>query len=111
MKHVQQGLLTLGLALVLAGCANNENRVAYDGFFFKARAKEVDEDRSRFVVTVFKVSQTIQGAREAGAHEATRYCIENFGTSRIAWIVPPDTPLENLAIVDDTVAFEGECNP
>lgn len=110
-RHVRRGLWALGVILALAACAQDENRLAFDGFYFKTKAKEIDDDRSRFVVTVFRVSQTLQGAREAGAHEATRYCIENFGTSRIAWVVPPDTPAENLRIVDDTLTFQGECNP
>lgn len=111
VDHVRHGAMTLGLCAVLAACQANENRIAYDGFYFKTRAEEIDDDRARFTMTVFKVSQTLEGAREAGAHEATRYCIENFGTSRIAWVVPPDTPLENLTIVDDTLTFQGECNP
>lgn len=111
INHVQRGLWALGLALVVAACGEDESRLAFDGFYFKTRASEIEDDRARFVITVFKVSQTLEGARQAGAHEATRYCIENFGTSRISWVVPPDTPLESLTIVDDTVSFQGECNP
>jgi hypothetical protein len=103
--------MALGLLAILTGCQSSEDRLAFDGFYFKAKAADIDDDRSRFTVTVFKVSQTLQGAREAGAYEATRYCIENFGTSRIAWVAPPDAPAESLTIVDDTLTFQGECNP
>ena len=104
--------LALGLALTLVACGQNEdNRLAFDGFYFKARAKKADDDLSRFNATVSKASQSLAGARLAAAHEGTRYCIANSGTSRIRWQVGPETPADQLRIVDDTLTFRGTCNP
>ena len=37
------------------------------------------------------VSASLDGAREAGRHEGTKFCIDAFGTSKINWKVGPDT--------------------
>ncbi|MEC7257889.1 MAG: hypothetical protein VXW58_08710 [Pseudomonadota bacterium] len=99
------------LALALAGCTAKEDRVTFDGLYFKTKSHKVDDDRSRFTVEVDRVSQSLDAAREAGGYEGTRYCITNFGTPRIAWAVGPETPPQALQVVKDTLIFQGECNP
>lgn len=106
-------LTALCTALALAGCASEEdNRVAFDEFYFKAKSKKISDDFSRFIVTVPKVSNSLDGARAAAEYEGTIYCLSNFfGTSRVKWTVGPDTPPEQLVIQNDTLTYQGECNP
>lgn len=108
------GGLCLGALLLTAGCQTRENRlVPFDGFRYKAKAAAVDKKvtRADFTVTVWAVSQSLTGARAAGGYEGTKYCIKEYGSSRIEWIVGPDTPPENYRIVDDTLTFSGKCDP
>ena len=111
MRGLKLVLLAGGLAVILAGCAAKEDRVTFDGLYFKTKSHKVDDDLSRFTVEVDRVSQSLDAAREAGGYEGTRYCIQNFGTSRIDWVVGPYTPPTALQVVKDTLVFQGVCNP
>ena len=110
------GLVILG---VLAGCASIQNgtralsgeRQAFDGQYYSARVSEDEARPERFVVSVGNLDRGLAGAVEAGRYEATRYCIEVDGTSRVRWTVGPDTDPAQLRIADDTLVFQGECNP
>jgi hypothetical protein len=104
-------LVAGGLAAGLAACTPKDDRVTFDGLYFKTKSHKIDDDLSRFTVEVDRVSQSLDAAREAGGYEGTRYCIANFGTSRIDWVVGPDTPAAALQVVKDTMVFQGECNP
>lgn len=107
-------ILMLAVAVAVTGlsaCGNRDKRVAFDGVYFKTKAKRVDDDYSEFTVSIASPSASIEGAREAGRYEGTRYCIENAGTSRILWTVGPDTDPAQLRIQDDTLVFRGRCNP
>jgi len=98
--------------MILGACAiKSSDRVLFDGHAFRAKAKVVDKKVSRadFTVTVNGVSASLDGAREAGRYEGTRYCIENYGTSRIKWKVGPDTEPQNLRITDNALTFAGTC--
>ena len=102
----------LAVLIALPACnRNDDKRVAFDGLYFRTKARKVDDDLSRFTVTVPKVSRSLDGALQAGAYEGVRYCIAADGTSRIRWDVGPDTPREQLVISDDTLTLQGECNP
>ncbi|MCF6231833.1 MAG: hypothetical protein L3J36_01835 [Rhodobacteraceae bacterium] len=108
------GWLCLGALLLTVGCETREQRLLpFDGFRYKAKAAAIDKKVSRadFTATIWAVSQSLTGAREAGRYEATKYCIKEYGTSRIKWIVGPDTAPENYRIVDDTLTFSGKCDP
>lgn len=107
MKTVS--LIVALAAGLVAGCANNDDRIAFDGKFFRAKVQKVEKQNDVFTVTVKGVSQSLNGAREAGRYEATDHCIQNYGTSKIIWRVGPDTPPEQLSIVDDTLTFSGRC--
>lgn len=101
-----------GAILAVSACGQNtENRIAFDGVYFRAKASKVDDDRSIFTASVKKASLSPEGAREAAAYEALRYCIENYGTSRILWTVGPDNEPANLISADDVLTLQGECNP
>lgn len=100
------------LVVLVAACEDkNKSRFPFDGFFFKTKSAKVDDDRAIFVATVSGVSASLEGARQAVEHEGTKYCIINFGTSDIEWSVGPDTPPAQLSIVDDTLSYQGKCDP
>jgi hypothetical protein len=100
--------------LVPLGCArDNPNRIPFDGVLFKSKTKAVDKKVSRadFTATIYRVSQSIDGAREAARYQGTIYCVTNYGSSDIAWTIGPDSEPGRLAIVDDTITFRGTCDP
>ena len=106
--------LGLGVILLLTGCESlRERQIAFDGYLFKARTSAVDRSVSRadFTATILSVSQSLSGARQAGRYEGTKYCIAQYGTSRVKWTIGPDTPPQSLQIVDDTLTFVGRCDP
>lgn len=96
-------------ACVLAACTDSRNRIPFDGQFFRTKVAKVDKQRGVFTVTIRDVSRSLDGAREAGRHAGNAYCVELFGSSKIAWSVGPDTPPEELTIIDDTLTFQGVC--
>jgi len=110
-------LVVIGLCaatLVLSACGRREDKlIPFDGFLYRAKAGPVDKKVSRadFTATVWNVSQSLTGARQAGRHEGTKYCIAQYGSSKVRWSVGPDTPVENLRIVDDQLTFSGRCDP
>lgn len=101
------------LALVTAcgTITSSSDRVLFEGKFFRAKAKAVDKKKmpTDFTVVVNGVSSSLDGAREAGRYEGIKYCIQNFGSSRIAWKVGPDTEPQQLQISDDKLSFAGTC--
>ncbi len=106
-------MVVLG-SLLVAACGtapSRATRVAFDGIYFNAKAKHVDKKATPtdFTVTVNGVSQSLDGAREAGRYEGTKFCIQNFGSSRITWKVGPDTEPQNLRLENDKLTFAGSC--
>ena len=101
----------VGLMILGAGCSKKEDRMRFDGHYFKTKSAAVDRKTSLapFTVTVKDVAQSLEGARAAGGYEGTRYCIKNFGNSRIDWAVGPDTDPAQLRIADNTLVFRGTC--
>lgn len=97
------------IALMLGACTNEDELVAFDGKYFRTKVKKVDKQWDVFTVEIRNVSQSLDGAREAGRYAGTEYCVGLFGSSDITWKVGPDTPPENLRIVDDRLTFEGTC--
>jgi hypothetical protein len=96
-------------ALLLTGCQNPNDRIAFDGEFFRTKVKKVDKQFDVFTVNIRDVSRSLEGAREAGRFAGVEYCVEKFGSSDIEWSVGPDTPTAQLRIVDDTLVFSGVC--
>ncbi|MTI01855.1 MULTISPECIES: hypothetical protein [Alphaproteobacteria] len=97
---------------LVASCGKSKSeRVLFDGQAFRAKASYVDKKVSRadFTVTINGVSASLDGAREAGRYEGTRFCIQNFGTSKIVWKVGPETEPQNLRIDNDKLTFAGTC--
>jgi len=104
----------LVVLLIVSACGivtPSADRVTFDGKAFRAKAKQVDKKASptEFTVVVNGVSASLDGAREAGRYEGIKFCISNFGSSRINWKVGPDTEPQNLRISDDKLTFAGTC--
>jgi len=73
--------------LVACGKLNEDRRPKYDGVPFRVSAKAINkrETLADFRVQVADAPRSPAGALEAAQHEATRYCITNYGTSRFDW--------------------------
>lgn len=106
---MKQIVLLCVAAGLLTGCTSREDRIAFDGKYFRTKLSKVDGQRDVFTLTVKNASQSIDGAREAARYEATVYCVNTYGSSDITWVVGPDTPPENLRLVDDSLTFQGSC--
>lgn len=104
-------VLALALLTACGLITPSEDRILFDGKPFRAKAKVVDKKTAPtdFTVVVNGVSASLDGAREAGRYEGTKFCIQNFGSSRIAWKVGPDTDPQNLQISDNRLTFAGTC--
>ena len=106
------GAMAALMIVSACGIANSRSdRVLFDGQYFRTKAKSVDKKKmpAEFTVVVNGVSASLDGAREAGRFEGTKFCIRNFGSSRIVWKVGPDTEPQNLRISDDKLTFAGTC--
>lgn len=97
--------------LALAACGQDQNRPLFDGHQFRAKLSQVDKSTGEFNVTVSPASQSLVGAREAGRYEATKNCINRFGTSDIAWLSGPDNEDGGLIIQNDKLELRGTCAP
>ncbi|MEI4194682.1 hypothetical protein [Roseovarius sp. E0-M6] len=102
-------ILAMTGALVATGCAKPGERVRFDGNYYPAKAKKVGE-RHNFVVTVRRVDQGIDGAREAGRYEGTDYCVKLFGDSTIAWNPGPDDAASRIVADNGNLVLRGTCN-
>ena len=101
--------LLLSASLALSACAKKEERVFFDGVYFPVKDKAIKDDRQSFVVTVRRAERSIKGAREAGRHGGTDYCLKNFGTSDIEWTLGPDVPDHLLERSGGNLVFRGRC--
>lgn len=111
LTRAAAGAAAIAAALVLSACQQDEYRQSFDGVYFRTKTKSVNDNRLQFAATVQKAAQSLEGAREAAAYDATKYCIANYGTSRILWAVGPDAPADQLRLVDGDLTLTGECNP
>lgn len=106
--------VAVGVLFAVSACGlitPSSDQVRFDGQYFRTKVKPVDKKRSptEFTVEVNGVSASLDGAREAGRFEGIKFCITNFGSSRIDWAVGPDTAPEKLRVVDDRLTFAGRC--
>ena len=102
--------LVIAAGLTLSACAKPGERVLFDGKYYPAKVSKGKDARENFTVTVRRANQGLPGAREAGRYEATRYCIKNFGDSKIEWSVGPDSDQALISDGGDTVVLRGTCN-
>jgi hypothetical protein len=105
-----RGLILMTVsALMLAACSERSERVLFDGMYFPAKAKKASDDRMEFEVSVRRAAQGLEAAQAAGRHEGTRYCIENFGTSEIAWSGEAEGEGAAMQMSNDTLSMKGRC--
>ena len=103
-------LVMLMAVLMLGACSEKSKRAYFDGKYYPSKAKHQSrEDRKIFTATVRKAAQGLEGARAAALHVGTRYCIENFGTSKIDWIVGPKDDQSAIVSPGGNVVVSGEC--
>lgn len=106
---MMRGVSVLVLAAVLlTSCGPGEDAITFDGQFYRTKVRD-QEQRHQFIVTASPVSASLLGAREAARYEATRYCVNNYGSSAIKWVVGPDDPDAALPISNNTLTLQGEC--
>lgn len=92
---------------VSCGESYTDNQHAFDGVKFSASLKVEKDAPEAFSLRVKKATKSVVGAREAGRYEATKYCVEKFGTSDIAWIMGPDSP--DLELENGNFNLTGSC--
>jgi hypothetical protein len=97
------------VTVLLGACTPKEDRITFDGKYFRTKVSKVDGQRDVFTLQVRNASQSIEGAREAARYEGTVYCVNNYGSSDITWAVGPDAPAENLRLDGDSLIFSGSC--
>tara|TARA_R110000851_G_scaffold194302_7_gene345121 strand:- start:582 stop:935 length:354 start_codon:yes stop_codon:yes gene_type:complete len=108
-SYRRAGLVLIALT-VLAGCAEREERVLFNGNYYPGKARAEKQDRRNFTASVKRAGRGIEGAQQAALYEATRYCLDNFGTSEIAWVgVPEGGKGPVYARSGDTVSVTGRC--
>lgn len=97
------------LAMLTTGCTSSEDRIAFDGQYYRAKLKQDNSEIGAFSLAVRPVSNSLNGAVAAGEYEAISYCVGTFGSSDISWAVGPETPQGQLPIDKDVLAFQGKC--
>tara|TARA_R110000787_G_scaffold161992_1_gene275376 strand:+ start:502 stop:837 length:336 start_codon:yes stop_codon:yes gene_type:complete len=102
-------ILALVTGGLVVGCTAKDDRILFDGKYFRTKVSKVDKQRDVIAVTVRDPARSIDGAREAGRHAGVSYCVKNYGNSDIDWVVGPDTPPEQLRITDNKLIFQGTC--
>ena len=110
-RYFSIGFLTWSF-LMLVGCSNplepEENKVAFDGYYFSSKLSRSKLDDRSFDLTVRRANRSLSGAREAGRYEATRFCIKNFGTSDIKWVLGPDD--QSIGLTGKVLKLSGQCD-
>ena len=112
----QSQYFIMGLAtssfLMMTGCSNpfelEENKVSFDRCYFSSKISGSKLDDRLFDLTVRRANRSLLGAREAGRYEATRFCIKNFGTSDIKWVLGPDD--QSIGLTGKVLKLSGQCD-
>ena len=102
-------MLTLATGLGLSACGGRDDDIPFDGQFYRTKLSKVDGQRAVFQVTAEPVSASLEGAREAARYEATTYCVTEYGSSDIVWVISPDADTSLLPIQGDTLTLQGAC--
>ena len=105
-----RGLALAALCLTtLSACTEKDKRITFEGHYFKAKAKAVERRKTvaDFRVEVKDAGKSLEGARQACAYAGTRYCIENYGSSKIAWSQGPEA---EVPVMDgNSMILRGVC--
>ena len=116
MTRPQSQCFIMGLAtssfLMMTGCSNpfelEENKVSFDGYYFSSKLSRSKLDDRSFDLKVRRANRSLSGAREAGRYEATRFCIKNYGTSDIKWVLGPDD--QSIGLTGKVLKLKGQCD-
>ena len=110
-RYFSMGLATCSF-LIMVGCSNpfelEENKVSFEGYYFASKLSRSKLDDRSFDLTVRRANRSLSGAREAGRYEATRFCITNFGTSDIKWVLGPDD--QSIGLTGKVLKLSGQCD-
>ena len=110
-RYFSIGFLTWSF-LTLVGCSNplepEENKVSFDGYYFSSKLSRSKLDDRSFDLIVRRANRSLSGAREAGRYEATRFCIKNYGTSDINWVLGPDD--QSIGLTGKVLKLNGQCD-
>ncbi|WP_255731499.1 hypothetical protein [Phaeobacter sp. B1627] len=108
-------IVAAGLGLTACGSLKEDRRPKFNGVPFKATVKAIDKRATLadFRVEVGDATRSQLGALQAADHEAKRYCIENFGTSRFDWtnITVDAEGAYSLQLDRGDGIFTGTCKP
>lgn len=111
--RIATAMLCAGVALASCGSVTSrDKRVSYDGVPFRTSSKALNKKvtLSQFEVVVKNALRSPKGARQAVHHEATAYCIENYGLSDIIWSVDPLDPEQELHLDGGNAVYTGMCD-
>lgn len=111
LRRVVPAIALCAAVLATAACGTrNDDRVLFDGKFYKTKTKAVTkDDRKMFETVVRRPDQGINGALAAGEHDAKGYCLKNFGTSEIEWTRGPFDPQAALYAQSGSLVLNGSC--
>jgi len=109
MMSVKPIILALCATFVLTACGKAGDRVMFDGKYYPTKLSKVGDRREDFAVAVQDPGQGIEGAREAGRLEATRYCVETFGDSDITWQTGYDPDASAVITDNGRLILRGRC--
>ena len=105
------GFLTWSF-LMLVGCSNplepEENKIAFDGYYFSSKLSRSKLDVRSFDLSVRRANRSLGGGGEGGRYEATRFCIKIYGTSEIKWVLGPDD--QSSGLTGKVLKLSGECD-
>ena len=109
-RYFSIGLATFSFLIVM-GCSNpfelEENKVSFDGYYFSSKLTRNKLDDRSFDLKIRRANRSLLGAREAGRYEATRFCIKNYGTSDIKWVLGPDD--QSIGLTGKVLKLSGQC--
>lgn len=80
-----------------------------EGVRFRSRLATTTEDRRGFVATTRDAQRNVVAALEAARMRAVGHCLHRFGTSQIAWALPPDRDTAAALAPDGSVQVQGTC--
>jgi uncharacterized protein YgiB involved in biofilm formation len=113
-ENLKMTALACACAAVLAGCGESRKDLpVFEGVPFRTDASAVDKKvtRALFEAHVYDARSSLDGAREAARYAGTKYCIANYGSSKIDWAIDIDNPATPLPLDEDILVLQGTCNP
>ncbi|MGB7242158.1 MAG: hypothetical protein WBC93_08745 [Sulfitobacter sp.] len=105
---MKQAILLVAILAALGGC-NRKDRLSFDGQYYRTKISKVDGQRHVFAVTSSPVSASLKGALEAARYKATEFCVNDYGSSEIEWVIGPDQDEGTYVVTNDALTLQGAC--